>query len=42
MLDLPDQSTQPVGDGANGLRMAKAWDEPAIHNGEDRPRGFPG
>jgi hypothetical protein len=30
MQDLPEQSTQPVGDGADGLRMAKAGDEPAI------------
>src|SRR5580765_532175 len=40
MQDLPDQSTQPVGDGANSLRMAKARDEPAIHHGEDRPLRF--
>ncbi|HUF19204.1 MAG TPA: hypothetical protein VMP00_00465 [Burkholderiales bacterium] len=33
--DLPDQSTEPVGDGANGLRMAKPGDEPKIHDRED-------
>jgi hypothetical protein len=38
--DLPDQSTQPVGDGANGLRMAETRDEPPIHDGEDRALGF--
>ena len=40
MQDLPDQSTQSVGDGADGLRMARARDEPAIHRREPTtPRG---
>ena len=34
--DLPNQTTEPVGDGTDGLRVSEARDEPAIHDGEDR------
>ena len=40
--DLPDQSTQPVGDGANRLGMPEARDDPTIHDGKDRPFGLHG
>src|SRR5262245_35500901 len=33
--NLPNQSTQPVGDGADGLRVAEAREEPAIDDRED-------
>jgi hypothetical protein len=38
--DLPDQSTQPVRDGANRLGMAEARDDPTVHDREDRPLGL--
>ena len=34
--DLPDQTTEPVGDGSNGLRVPEAWDDAPIHDREDR------
>jgi hypothetical protein len=40
--DLPDQSTQPVGDGADGLGMSEARHEPTIHHGEDGAPGLDG
>jgi hypothetical protein len=33
--NLPDQTTEPVDDGPDGLSVSKARDEPAIHDGED-------
>src|SRR4051794_40905394 len=33
--NLPDQTTEPVGDSSDGLSVPKARDEPTIHNGED-------
>ena len=38
--DLPDQSTESVGDGANCLGMSKAWDDPTVDDGKDRPLGL--
>ena len=38
--NLPNQTTEPVGDRADGLGVSKAWDEPTIHDGEDRPFAF--
>jgi hypothetical protein len=38
--DLPNQTTQPLGDGADRLGVAESGNEPAIHDGEDRPLGF--
>jgi len=35
--DLPDQTTESVGDGANCLGMAEAWDDPTVDDGKDRP-----
>jgi hypothetical protein len=40
MQDLPDQSTQPVSDGTDRLRMAEAGHNPPLHDGEDRALGF--
>jgi hypothetical protein len=40
--NLRNQTTQPVGDGANGLRMPEARDESSIHDREDRPLGLDG
>lgn len=40
--DLPDQSTEPMGDSPDGLRMAKPRDEPTIDHGEDGPLGLDG
>src|ERR1700730_10366260 len=40
--NLPNQTTQPVGDGATGLRMPEARDESSIHDREDRPLGLHG
>ena len=31
MENLPDEATQAMGDGADGLRMSETHDEPAIH-----------
>ena len=31
-----------MGDGADGLGMAEAWDDPTVHDGEDRPLGLHG
>lgn len=36
--NLPDQPTQAVCDGTDGLSVSKAWDEAAIHVGEDCAR----
>jgi hypothetical protein len=38
--DLPNQTTQPVGDGADRMGVAEARDEPAIHDREDRTLGL--
>jgi hypothetical protein len=38
--DLLGQSTQPVGDRADRLGMPEAWDDAAIHDGEDRSLGL--
>ena len=38
--DLPDQSTQPVGDRTDRLGMSQARDDAAVHDGKDRPLGF--
>ena len=38
--DLPDQSTQPVGDSADGLGMTEARDEPTVHDREDCSLGL--
>jgi hypothetical protein len=38
--DLPDQSTQPVGDRADCLGVSEAGDDPTVHNGEDRALGL--
>ena len=38
--NLPDQTTEPVGDGANGLGMAESRDESAIDDREDRAFGL--
>ena len=35
--NLPDQTTEPVGDGTDGLRVSKARDEPAVDDRKDRP-----
>src|SRR4051812_12203155 len=35
--NLPDQTTEPVGDGTDGLRVSKTRDEPAVHDRKDRP-----
>ena len=34
--DLPNQTTQPVGDSADRLGVSESGNEPAIHDGEDR------
>jgi hypothetical protein len=39
--NLPDQTTEPVGDGTDGLRVSKARDEPAVHDRKDRPSPSP-
>jgi hypothetical protein len=36
----PEEQYQPMGHGANRLRMAKSGDEPAIHHSEDGASGF--
>ena len=33
--DLPDQSTESVGDGPNRLGMSEAWDDPTVDDGKD-------
>jgi hypothetical protein len=33
---------EPVGDGSDRLSVSKTRDEPAIHDGEDRPLRFHG
>jgi len=38
--NLPDQATEPVRDGADGLRVAKTRDESSIDDREDRAFGF--
>src|SRR5688572_16302245 len=38
--DLPDQSTESVGDGPNRLGMSEAWDDLTVDDGKDRPLGF--
>ena len=38
--DLPDQSTESVGDGPNRLSMSEAWDDPTVDDGKDHPLGF--
>jgi hypothetical protein len=38
--NLPDQTAQSVSDGTDGLGMAEARDQPAIHDVEDRPFAF--
>jgi hypothetical protein len=38
--DLPNQATESVGDGADRLGMSEAWDDSAIHDGEDRSLGL--
>jgi hypothetical protein len=40
MQDLPDQSTQPAGDGAVRLGMTEARDEPTVHDREDGSLGL--
>ena len=40
--NLPNQTTEPVGDGANGLGVPEAGNEPAIHDGEDGALGLHG
>ncbi len=38
--DLPDQSTQPAGDRADGLRMPETGDEPALDDAKIVPFAF--
>jgi hypothetical protein len=38
--DLPNQPTEPMSDGTNGLSVSKPRDEPAIDDSEDRALGF--
>src|SRR5262249_782060 len=38
--NLPDQTTEPVGDGTDRLGVSKTRDEPAIHDGEECPLRF--
>ena len=38
--DLPDQSTQPMRDGPDRLRMPKSRNEPPVHELEDTPLGL--
>jgi hypothetical protein len=38
--DLPDQSTQTVGDRADGLGMSETSDDPMVDDGEDCPLAF--
>src|SRR5262245_9101888 len=33
---LPDQTTQPMGDGTDSLRVSKARDKPAVHDRKGR------
>ena len=40
--DLPNETTEPVSDGTDCLRVPEVGHEPAIHDGEDRPFGFHG
>ncbi len=42
MKNLPDQSTEPVGDGPDGLRVAKPRDDSSIHDREDGAFGLHG
>ena len=35
--NLPDQTTEPMGDGPDGLSVSQARDEPAVHDRENRP-----
>src|SRR4029453_5878269 len=39
---LPNETTQPVRAGPNGLRVPEARDEPSIHDGEDGALGLHG
>src|SRR5206468_4389787 len=38
--NLPNQTTEPVSDGADRLGVAEARDEPAIHDREDGALGL--
>jgi len=40
MKNLPDQTAESVGDRANGVRVSKTWDEPAIDAGDEPAFGF--
>src|SRR5437870_11314965 len=38
--NLPNETTEPVGDGPDGLSVPEAWDEPSIDDREDRALGL--
>ena len=40
MKNLPNQPTEPVGDGTNGLSVSESRDEPSVDDGEDRALGL--
>src|ERR687898_427274 len=40
MKNLPNQPTEPVGDGTNGLTVSESRDEPSVDDGEDRALRF--
>jgi dienelactone hydrolase len=40
--NLPNEPTEPIGDGANGLRVAETWNQPTIHELKNAAFGFDG